>query len=85
MLPAFLCLSWLCDCDFDNLIWSRVVSREIQLLRRLNHRNVIRLIDTVYNQEKEKLYIFMEFCVCVLQELLESASDKKLPIWQAHR
>ena len=60
-------------------------SREIQLLRRLNHKNVIRLIDTIYNYEKEKLYIIMEYCVAVLQELLDKAPNKKLPIWQAHR
>lgn len=59
--------------------------REIQLLRRLNHQNVIKLIDTIYNHEKEKLYIVMEYCVAVLQEMLDTAVGKKLPIWQAHR
>ncbi|KAI1280708.1 Serine/threonine-protein kinase STK11 [Halotydeus destructor] len=61
------------------------VRREIQLLRKLNHKNVIRLIEYVYNPEKEKLYIVMEYCVSVLQELLDSAVEKMLPIWQAHR
>lgn len=60
------------------------VQREIQLLRRLNHHNVIKLVDVLYNDEKQKMYMVMEYCVSVLQELLDSAADKKLPIWQAH-
>lgn len=30
--------------------------REIQLLRRLRHRNVIQLVDVLYNEEKQKIY-----------------------------
>ena len=30
---------------------------ELQLLRRLKHKNVIHLIDFHYNPEKEKIYI----------------------------
>lgn len=60
------------------------VQREIELLCRLNHANVIKLIETFYNEEKQKLYIVMEYCVAVLQELLDSVPDKKLPIWQSH-
>lgn len=43
------------------------VQREIQLLRILRHRNVIELVDVMYNDEKEKMYLVMEFCVGVLQ------------------
>lgn len=32
------------------------LSREIQLLRRLRHRNVIQLVDVLYNEEKQKIY-----------------------------
>lgn len=60
------------------------VQREIQLLRRLNHKNVIKLYEVIYNESKEKLYMIMEYCVAVLQELLDSVPDKKLPIFQAH-
>ncbi|RWS09372.1 serine/threonine-protein kinase STK11-like protein [Dinothrombium tinctorium] len=60
------------------------VQREIQLLRGLDHKNVTKLIDIIYCDEKEKLYIIMEYCVCVMQELLESVPSKKLPINQAH-
>ncbi|XP_043283988.1 serine/threonine-protein kinase STK11 [Venturia canescens] len=60
------------------------VQREIQLLRRLKHKNVVQLIDVLYNDEKEKMYLIMEFCVCGLQDMLDSTPSKKLPIWQAH-
>ncbi|KAG7214671.1 hypothetical protein INR49_010563, partial [Caranx melampygus] len=30
--------------------------REIQLLRRLQHKNVIQLVDVLYNEEKQKIY-----------------------------
>nr|XP_008509735.1 PREDICTED: serine/threonine-protein kinase STK11-like [Equus przewalskii] len=32
------------------------VKKEIQLLRRLRHRNVIQLVDVLYNEEKQKIY-----------------------------
>lgn len=32
------------------------VYREIQLLRRLQHKNVIQLVDVLYNEEKQKIY-----------------------------
>lgn len=32
------------------------VFREIQLLRRLRHKNVIQLVDVLYNEEKQKIY-----------------------------
>ena len=32
--------------------------RELRLLKRLKHKNVIELIDVIYNEEKEKLYPF---------------------------
>ncbi|XP_071444289.1 serine/threonine-protein kinase stk11 isoform X1 [Hetaerina americana] len=60
------------------------VQREIQLLKRLRHRNVIGLVDVFNNEEKQKMYMVLEYCVGVLQEMLESTPHKKLPIWQAH-
>jgi len=60
------------------------VAREIQLLHSLQHRNVIRLLDVLHNEEKQKMYLVMEYCVGGLQEMLESAEDNKLPMHQAH-
>lgn len=61
------------------------VRSEIQLLRVLNgNQNVIKLLDVLYNEEKQKMYLIMEYCVMGLQELLDSAPEKKLPLFQAH-
>lgn len=61
-----------------------VASSEIQLLRKLNHSNLIKLYDVIYDNQKEKMYIIMDHCVAVMQELLESIPAKKFPIHQAH-
>ncbi|XP_066551424.1 serine/threonine-protein kinase STK11 isoform X2 [Amia ocellicauda] len=58
--------------------------REIQLLRRLRHKNVIQLVDVLYNEEKQKMYMVMEYCVCGMQEMLESVPEKRFPVFQAH-
>ncbi|XP_053602531.1 serine/threonine-protein kinase STK11 isoform X2 [Plodia interpunctella] len=60
------------------------VQREIQLLRILRHKNVIELVDVMYNDEKQKMYLVMEFCVGVLQDMLEATPGKKFPQRQAH-
>ncbi|XP_028569571.2 serine/threonine-protein kinase STK11 isoform X1 [Podarcis muralis] len=60
------------------------VKKEIQLLRRLRHKNVIQLVDVLYNEEKQKMYMVMEYCVCGMQEMLDSVPDKKFPVFQAH-
>ncbi|XP_021693314.1 serine/threonine-protein kinase stk11 [Aedes aegypti] len=61
------------------------VRSEIKLLRKLHHRNVIELLDVLYNEEKQKMYLIMEYCVGGLQEMLDSVvPEKKLPMHQAH-
>lgn len=60
------------------------VQSEIRLLKKLKHKNVIDLVDVLYNDEKEKMYLVMEFCVGGLQDMLESSPCKKFPLWQAH-
>lgn len=60
------------------------VQREIQLLRRLKHKNVITLYEVYHNDEKGKIYMIMDYCVTGLQEMLDNAPEKKFPIWQAH-
>ena len=58
--------------------------REIKLLQQLNHKNVIRLYEVMHNEEKQKMYLILEYCVSGLQELIDSTPLKKFPIWQAH-
>ncbi|CAH0381995.1 unnamed protein product [Bemisia tabaci] len=60
------------------------VQREIQLLRMLKHHNVIELVDVIVNEEKQKMYLIMEFCIGGLQDMLDNSPGKKLPDWQAH-
>ena len=59
--------------------------REIKILRKLKHRNVIDLVEVFEDEEKQKLYIVLEYCVGGLQEMLDKAPRNKFPIWQAHR
>ncbi|XP_076065846.1 serine/threonine-protein kinase stk11-like isoform X2 [Oratosquilla oratoria] len=61
------------------------VEREIRLLRGLCHRNVISLLDVYQSEEKAKIYMVMEYCVTGLQDMLNKATGKKFPIWQAHK
>jgi len=60
------------------------VKKEIELLRKLQHNNVISLVDTMCNEEKQKLYMIMEYCVTNLQDMLDGSKHKKFPEWQAH-
>ncbi|KAK2159643.1 hypothetical protein LSH36_149g04063 [Paralvinella palmiformis] len=60
------------------------VKREICLLKKLHHKNIIHLTDVLYNEEKQKMYMIMDYCVGVLQEILESAPGQVFPTWQAH-
>jgi serine/threonine-protein kinase 11 len=60
------------------------VAREIRILRRLNHWNVIKLTDVFRNDEKQKLYMVFEYCVGSLQQMLDAAPDKRFPEVQSH-
>lgn len=37
------------------------------------------------NEEKEKMYLLMEYCVGGLQDMLEHSPGCKFPCWQAHK
>ena len=60
------------------------VRKEITLLKRIRHKNIVELIDVCYNEEKQKMYIIMEHCCCTIQDMLESVDTKTFPEWQAH-
>lgn len=64
------------------------MKREINLLQKLSrtpHANIIELYDVHYKPEKEKTYLFMTFCCCSLQDMLDASEEKKFPLWQAHK
>lgn len=60
------------------------VEREIQLVSKLRHQNILRLIEVFYNDEKGKIYMVLEYCCAVLNDMLEQSPVKKFPTWQAH-
>jgi serine/threonine-protein kinase 11 len=66
----------------------KMAATEIRLLKKLKHPNVIQLYDFIRNDEKQKLYLFIDLCVVSLQEMLDDNEQKRqlkaFPIWQAH-
>ena len=54
-------------------------------MKKLEHCNVMRLHDVLYNEEKQKMYMILDYCVGGLQEMLENAPEKRFPIFQAHK
>ena len=66
----------------------KMAATEINLLKKLKHPNIIKLYDCIQNDEKEKLYLFIDLCVVSLQDMLDIDEHNKqlkiFPIWQAH-
>jgi serine/threonine-protein kinase 11 len=66
----------------------KMAATEIRLLKKLKHPNIIQLYDFIRNDEKQKLYLFIDLCVVSLQEMLDADDQqrqfKAFPIWQAH-
>jgi len=60
------------------------VQQEIEVHQSIDHKNIVKLVDIFRIEEKQKLYIVMEFCVCSLQQLLDNCPEKVLPEFQAH-
>eukprot|EP00095_Tigriopus_kingsejongensis_P009399 snap_masked-scaffold379_size191255-processed-gene-0.2 protein:Tk09399 transcript:snap_masked-scaffold379_size191255-processed-gene-0.2-mRNA-1 annotation:"serine threonine-protein kinase stk11" len=60
------------------------VEREIRLLGRLSHENILSLIEVLYNDEKGKIYLVIEYCCGVLKDILDQADLQRFPSWQAH-
>ena len=59
--------------------------REISILGKLSHPNVIQLIEVFEDTAKEKIYMVLEYCVGGLQELLDKSKQRKFPVGQAHK
>jgi hypothetical protein len=72
----------------------KMAATEIRILKKLNHPNIIKLYDFIRNDEKQKLYLFIDLCVVSLQEMLDTDEhhqkqqqnkiSKIFPTWQAH-
>lgn len=59
------------------------VEREINLLWRLSHKNIIQMTDVIFNDEKEKIYVVFEYCAATLNDLMERSPFKMFPRSQA--
>ncbi|KCV71983.1 CAMK/CAMKL/LKB protein kinase [Fonticula alba] len=59
--------------------------RELALLRRVTHPNIISLYSVSYNPHKEKTYFIFEYCHTNLQSLLQRAPEGRIPVSQASR
>ena len=60
------------------------VKREIWMLKRTSHENIIELIEVMKNKERGKIYMFMDYCVCNMHEMLKKCTKHYFPEWQAH-
>ena len=58
---------------------------EITLLKKLNHKNVVELMDVLYKSEKQKTYIVFGFCATTLAEVISRSPHVRLPLSQAQR
>jgi len=38
----------------------------------------------MYNEEKGKIYMVLEYCCAVLKDMLDQTPRKRFPVWQAH-
>lgn len=62
------------------------VRREIALLKRLRHKNIVELMDVIVDQEKQKFYVVFEYCATNLSELQSrSLNEGRLPLGQSQR
>ncbi|XP_054165813.1 serine/threonine-protein kinase STK11-like [Oppia nitens] len=59
-----------------------LIRREIDLVFKLQHKNVIKFIDVF--ETFIDIYIFMEYCVGPLSDILKEALPQGLPKWQCH-
>ncbi|XP_054163148.1 serine/threonine-protein kinase STK11-like [Oppia nitens] len=58
------------------------INNEIKLVYKLNHKNIIKFYDVL--ETNKKIYIFMEYCVGPLSDIIQSAFPNGLPKWQCH-
>jgi len=62
------------------------VEREVHIQQKLKHQNVVELVENFADEEKEKLYIVMEYMAGgSLQSLLNRAPNHRLPPAQVRK
>lgn len=62
------------------------LKNEIAIMKQLrNHENVLKLIEVIHNEEKQKIYVVLEFCGAgSLQQLIDSHPNSRLPLVDVH-
>lgn len=59
---------------------------EVNIMRKLKHPNVIQLIEVIQKEEKQKIYIVLEFAGAgSLQQVINSHPNKRLPLCDVWR
>ncbi|WKY12729.1 hypothetical protein Q1695_003938 [Nippostrongylus brasiliensis] len=61
------------------------VERELRILNKVKHENVVRLIEVFRREHKNKLYVVLEFCMGSVQQLLDGAHENRLCDADTHR
>ena len=59
------------------------VKREVMILKKLSHINVIKLYHSFQDPIKDKIYLILEYCLGDLQTLLDISDTKSFSLWQA--
>jgi len=60
------------------------IKQEITIMKNLNHQHVVKMLESFFFEEKGKLYIVLEYVGGgTLQDLLDRASNSRLPLKQA--
>ena len=59
------------------------VKREVMILKKLSHVNVIKLYHSFQDPIKDKIYLILEYCLGDLQTLLDISVTKCFSLWQA--
>lgn len=60
-----------CSCSCRYKCASRLIVREIQIHRDLNHPHIVKILDVFENVDKQKIYLVMEYCPFDLTRLME--------------
>ncbi|GMS80086.1 hypothetical protein PENTCL1PPCAC_2261 [Pristionchus entomophagus] len=60
------------------------VERELKILKKVTHPNVIQLVETFRDSTKGKLYMVLEYCVVSIQQILDGSETKRMDEPEVH-
>lgn len=56
------------------------VFNEFEIMSTLSNINILNIIEYFQNENKEKIYCILEYCICSLQDIIEKLPSKKFPL-----